>query len=316
MQSTLHNPRIPPHSGLQPSDQFGPKSKLVLVDRLNLQSARLRCNSEDGQLRSVAVHPPDFLSWTTDSAINAVECANPSPPTEIVIREHGLLVEALLGEGVDVVMVRPQSTLPEAVYQRDSVVVIGGQAFAAKFKFPVRQAEVGVISGAKSPWKPEDTIEFGDVLVFPELVLVGLSDRTNSSALQTLRTQISDREIIPLPLKPGTLHLDYATTIGGRGQMKTIITCPELYDDTRTLPMLTSMLNIHHVILVSENDYANGWTNVFFVSPDTVISTTASRKVNDQLRKIGFKVIELPFDGILTGQGAPRCCTAPLVRED
>ncbi|VVC02913.1 Arginine deiminase [Candidatus Bilamarchaeum dharawalense] len=316
MQNLAHATKFPACSGPHPVQKaLGPTSKLTLVETINLHGVRVKCDSEDGQLKKVLVHPPNFLSWTPDSAINEVESTHQPPPISQVLMEHNLLVEALLGEGVDVIMVEPKPHLPEAVYQRDSIAVIGDRAFAAKFRFPVRQGEINIISGAESPWKRSDVVEFGDVLVFSDVVLVGISDRTNRNAAQTLDSHL-DREIIQVPLKPGALHLDYTTTIGGRNGMRTMLACPELYSDQTSLPTLISRLSIKNVIIVPKTDYANGWTNVFFINPETVISTTASHDVNLQLKKLGFKVIELPFDGILTGQGAPRCCTAPLVRED
>jgi N-dimethylarginine dimethylaminohydrolase len=180
----------------------------------------------------------------------------------------------------------------------------------------VRARETEIIEGALAPWKQGDIIEFGDVLVFPDAVLVGLGDRTNMMAVETLRQAISGKEVIPVPLVEGTLHLDYATTIGGRGSMKTMVVCPELFKNREMVDSIVKRFRIANVIAVPSGKQADGWTNLFFVNPETVISTTAAYDVNARLRKIGFKVIDVPFDGILTGEGAPRCCTAPLLRED
>ncbi|MEW6035213.1 MAG: arginine deiminase family protein [Candidatus Micrarchaeota archaeon] len=293
---------------------FGRGAKLQ-VEGINLIGRKVKCDSEDGELKAVLVHPPDYLAWTNESAINDVQRSNLPPSQEQVKKEHGMLVEALQNEGAQVVYVMPRPDLPEGVYQRDSLGVIGDNAFAAKFKYPVRSREVSLICGAKAPWKGNDVLEFGDVLVFPDAVLVGLGDRTNMPAVETLRQALSGREVIPVPLRAGTLHLDYATTVGGRGKMRTMVVCHDLYADQGQIGALKKRLHVRNVIGVPEKEHLGGWTNLFFVNPETVISTTSARAVNEQLRKIGFKVIDIPFEGILTGEGAPRCCTAPLWRE-
>lgn len=289
--------------------------KATMSEGIRLEGAQVRSDSEDGELKKVLVHPPDYLSWTKQTAINEVQKTHLPPSISQVKEEHGMLVDALLSEGVEVVSVIPKPQLTEGVYQRDSVGVIGGTAFSARFKHPKRWPETGIISGASNPWKPGDVIEFGDVLVFPDAVLVGLGDRTNMPAVETLRSVISGKEILPVPLAPGTLHLDYATTIGGRGRMRTMVACPELYTDKGMVDGIARRMGVEHLILVPREHHDRGWTNLFYVNPETVISTTAAHEVNAQLAEIGFKVIPLPFDGILTGEGAPRCCTAPLLRE-
>ena len=261
------------------------------------------------------VHPPDYLSWTKQTAINHVQKTH-FPPSIIQVKgEHDLLVDALIAEGAEVISVKPNPQLTEGVYQRDSVGVIGQVAYSARFKHEKRWPETGIISGAANPWKQGDVIEFGDILVFPDAVLIGLGDRTNGGAVDTLRETVKDKEIIPVQLVPGTLHLDYATTIGGRGKMRTMVACPELYRDKGMVDRLAARFGVEHLILVPHEHHDRGWTNLFYVNPETVISTTAASEVNAQLGEIGFKVIPLPFDGILTGEGAPRCCTAPLQRE-
>jgi N-dimethylarginine dimethylaminohydrolase len=301
---------------IEPQKGPGFRGKATLVENIDLSGMKVKCDSEDGQLKKVVVHPPDYLTWDSKTAINQVERNNSPPPTGIVKKEHEMLVNALVTEGVEVIMTKPRTELPEAVYQRDSIGVIGETAFSANFKHPVRQKELSIIDGAWMAWKTRDIIEFGDVLVFPDAVLVGLGDRTNKYAVQTLRQVISGKEIIGVPLVDGSLHLDYATTIGGRGKMRTMVACPELYEYPRMINPLITRLDIQNIITVPFEKQDKGWTNLLFVNPETVISTTSAKEVNAQLRKIGFKVIDIPFDGILTGEGAPRCCTAPILRED
>lgn len=288
----------------------------LLVEGLSLLGMKAKCDSEDGELKAVALHPPDYLSWTKETAINRVQASSRTPTLDSLKIEHELLVETLLSEGADVILSKPHPSCREGVYQRDSLGVIGCTRLAASFKFDVRKPETALIKGAQSPWKGGDVIEFGDVLVFGDSVLVGLGDRTNMMAVETLRQVITSKEIIPVPLVPGTLHLDYATTIGGRGSMKSMVVCPDLYQDREMISYIKSRYDVRHVISVPLDKHFLGWANLFYINPETVVSTTSAQEVNRELRKIGFKVHEVPFDAILAGEGAPRCCTAPILRAD
>ncbi len=287
-----------------------------LLEKLDLAAMALRCESEDGALRKALVHPPDHLFWTKESAINSVQKAHRPPVQEQVMREHRLLVEALASEGAEVVAMKPRNDLPEGVYQRDSICVIGDCAISARFRHPVRQRELAQFLGAYEPWKEGDIMEFGDVLVFPDAVLVGLGDRSNGGGAKSLGAAIGSRELITVPLKKGTLHLDYAMTIGGRGSMRTMVFCPDCFEDPSAPKAMMRRFGIRNAIAVPPERHLDGWTNLFFLSPESLISTTAAFIVNCRLREAGFRVIEVPFDGILRGEGAPRCCIAPLNRED
>lgn len=288
----------------------------VELEGIDLQGLHLKCDSEDGELKKVLVHPPKHLSWSDETAINSVQMQNPPPPRAQVMAEHMILVDALVLEGAQVYSVAPHDWLPEGVYQRDSLGVIGDKAYAARFRYPVRQRETALCRGTRYPWQAGDVMEFGDMLVFPDAILVGLGQRSNMGAVGTLQREAGSREVIPVPLTLDALHLDYAMTIGGRGRMRTMVRCPGLFADKGDIPRLESRFGIRNAIDVPFGRHTEGWTNLFFINPETVVSTISAKDVNDALRGIGFKVIAVPFDGILRGEGAPRCCTAPLERAD
>lgn len=254
---------------------------------------------------------PTYLTWNGETAINDVERRNKPPERNRVEREHRALVEALQRAGVDVTVIKPKESLPEAAYIRDAMGVIGDMPLVARFKHPIRQGETGLIHGAKNPWREGDIIEFGDVLLARDAVLVGLGDRTNRAAVETLKKMI-DREVIAIELLPGTLHLDYALSLAG----KVMVVCPELFIDKGQIEMLKDRFGVKHTVLVSPRDYTQGLTNLLYTDPETVISTTSAWGVNEVLRRIGLNVIQIDFDNILRGEGAPRCCTAPIERED
>jgi len=307
----------------------GSRGSFRLYESLDLSKLKVRVDSEDGALRRVLVHGPGFLTWRYgaqdkgkkgfgEEPINGNESKYPPPPKELQEAEHGQMVKALLSEGVEVEMMIPKPYLPEAIYQRDSVCVIGDKVFVSKFRDEVRRREVARFSGALDPWREQDQIEFGDVLVFKDMVLVGMGARSNQFAVETLRRIITDKEVVGVPLLSDTLHLDYVTTVGGRGAMRTMIVSPGNYRNPGMVKVLQNRLGVRkeNVIKVPMGKVDEGCSNVFFINPETVLSTRPNVEVNQKLREIGFKVIPVPFEGILRGMGGTRCCTAPLERED
>jgi N-dimethylarginine dimethylaminohydrolase len=49
--------------------------------------------------------------------------------------------------------------------------------------------------------------------------------------------------------------------------------------------------------------------NVLCLSPDRVISIAENRSVNEQLVRLGFKVVTVPFSQVIKSGGSVRCDT-------
>src|SRR5512135_3478233 len=81
----------------------GFKGKVTLSEGIDLEGKSVRCDSEDGELKKVLVHPPDFLSWTKQTAINHVQKTHMPPSISQVKEEHDMLVNALSSEGAEVI---------------------------------------------------------------------------------------------------------------------------------------------------------------------------------------------------------------------
>ena len=68
--------------------------------------------------------------------------------------------------------------------------------------------------------------------------------------------------------------------------------------------------------MVSREEAAALATNVLSIAPDTVIARAGPEcaRVNGELRKAGYAVLEIPFDGVPSTGGSFRCATLPLQR--
>jgi N-dimethylarginine dimethylaminohydrolase len=80
--------------------------------------------------------------------------------------------------------------------------------------------------------------------------------------------------------------------------------------------MPKSIKNNYEWIEITREEQFHLGTNVLSVSPTEVISRHNAHRINEQLDKAGFKVIEVPFDDAPKGGGSFRCASLPLFRED
>ena len=55
-------------------------------------------------------------------------------------------------------------------------------------------------------------------------------------------------------------------------------------------------------------------SNLFWLNPDTVLSSTSAPKTNQQLRHRGYEVLEVPYDQLIHTWGSVRCTVCPLER--
>ena len=71
----------------------------------------------------------------------------------------------------------------------------------------------------------------------------------------------------------------------------------------------------YEVIEVSEEEQFTLGTNVLSIGYNKIISLPVNKKVNEELRKRGFEIIEVDITEIIKSGGSFRCCTLPIHRE-
>ncbi len=161
---------------------------------------------------------------------------------------------------------------------------------------------------------PEDVvIEGGDIIVDKGIVFVGISQRTTADGVDFLEHALrrSYFDVVPVELKSLTegedvLHLDCAFNPVGRNHAL-------IYPDgMKDIP--SSITNTYELIEVTRDEQQQLGVNVLSLSQDTVISRHSAIRVNQALRGIGLRVIELKFDEAPKTGGSFRCCTLPLRR--
>lgn len=174
-------------------------------------------------------------------------------------------------------------------------------------------------------------VEGGDVILYNNMVMVGLytgSDypqlktaRTNAYAFHFLKELFPDRELIPFELikhdtdpRKGVLHLD--CTFMPVGRNKAII-YKDGFSRVSDYRLLLDIFGKENVFEITQEEMYRMNTNVFSISPEIVVSERNFKRLNRHLREVwGMTVEEVPYFEISKMGGLLRCSTLPLVRID
>lgn len=140
--------------------------------------------------------------------------------------QHAEYRHALAAAGVHVEVLLPDERYPDSCFMQDPALVIAGTAVIARpgaasrlgEEEPAAQALAGRFPLARIV--PPGTLEGGDVLILPDRVVVGISDRTNRAGIAQLAAALSASglPVLEVPVE-GYLHLLTAVTHLGEGRL-------------------------------------------------------------------------------------------------
>ena len=174
-------------------------------------------------------------------------------------------------------------------------------------------------------------VEGGDVVLYNDIVFVGLytgddypqlkTARTNLYAFNFLKEIFPEKTLVPIELKKhdtnprkGILHLDCTFMPVGNG--KAII-----YKDGFLHPadyhFLIELFGKKNVFEITQEEMYLMNSNIFSISPTVVVSEQRFTRLNEHLENNwGLKVERVPYYEISKMGGLLRCSTFPLVREN
>jgi dimethylargininase len=150
--------------------------------------------------------------------------------------QHAEYRQALATSGVQVEVLPPDERYPDSCFMQDPAMVIAGRAIINRPGATSRRGEEEALVellAARFPMTrivPPGTLEGGDVLILPDRVVVGRSDRTNRASIAQLVVALADLTGLPnlsgsagLPVLEapvtGYLHLLSAVTHLGDGTL-------------------------------------------------------------------------------------------------
>lgn len=228
--------------------------------------------------------------------------------------------------------------LPNLFFSRDAAVIVGEQIVVSAMRYVSRWPEevivrtvfgfhpelgrTDVLYDGSDERRHELTIEGGDVHVLsPDVILVGISERTTAAALDTLceslfeRGAITDVIAVVLPSPSTAIHLDMVWTQVDRNLC---VAYPPMFHGPRRTPVLHRRkgqvraaeraslfaalsdvgLPMEAIFCGGPNDNAQEreqWAsgcNFFAVAPGQVLSYERNYETQRELERAGFRVIK------------------------
>ncbi|MDD3079283.1 MAG: arginine deiminase-related protein [Paludibacter sp.] len=257
------------------------------------------------------------------------------PTEEAVYKEMSAFEKILLK--YDVQVFRPW-TLENCnqVFARDVAIVIDDKIINSNI-IPDREDEKEAyevvydgISYNKIYNLPEKAhVEGGDVVLYNDLIFVGLyrgkdypklkTARTNEYAFSFLKELFPEKNFIPLELiKHDTdpyhcvLHLDCTFMPVGKGKA---LIYPDGFSKKEDYYLLTDIFGKENLFEITQEEMYYMNTNVFSVSPEVVVSERNFTRLNNFMESAwGLTVEKIPYYEISKMGGLLRCSTLPLIR--
>lgn len=259
--------------------------------------------------------------------------------------------------------------IPNAYFSRDPAVVVRDAAISSKMHYRERIRETKLVravlehhpefrdnnityGGSDEPTEDRPfTIEGGDVIILsPEAVLVGASERTRSETIELLADKcfqighVQRVYEIPIPAERAFMHLDTVFTIVDRGtilwfsDVMANVQYVHRYEPVEThqgitahrVPEQRSFLDIlkdEFGMDITTIDTAGGRkqfasreqradaTNALAIAPRTVITYERNERTIAELEAHGVTCIGIDDSELVRGLGGPRCMTMPLRRK-
>lgn len=273
----------------------------------------VKCSNEYNKLKHVLVCQPKFMK--IGEAINETQkqyLLN-NINQELAMKQHEDFVQALQENGAVVHMLPPEKRYNEQVFTRDIGFCLDDTLYIGNMKCKIRQGEESLLKNWLNSQNIDyheiesGSIEGGDVIVGENKIWIGLSGRTSQEAIEELKATLPAYEIIPLRLKKGILHLDCVFNIISPD---TAI----IYKQAFSAEALELISEHYHLIEVDEEELFSMGPNVLSLEPGKILSLSQNVRINKQMRKAGFDIIEIDFSEIIKSGGSFRCCSLPISR--
>lgn len=277
-----------------------------------------RVSTEFGQLKKVLVCQPEYLNLETPINVIAQKHHKHFLDVERACKEHEEFVAAFRSHGAEVLLAETHPRFPYEVNTRDLGVTTKKGIVFGRFYSPMRWGEHRLAERTLKAYDisifhkiDRGNFEGGDFMyIDEETVAVGMGIRTDMPGLQALKSALSDVNLTfhPIDFDEDYLHLDMVFNVIGE---KVAIVCMEALPESLIKLLRNKKFEL---INVSKEDVFLHACNLLNVGGDTVFSHMQAKSVNEQLKSLGFHVIELRLKEVLKSGGGPRCMSFPIVR--
>ncbi len=279
---------------------------------------------EYGVLRDVLLGPPETFGAIENaqfsSVVRATEREGKSLDKQLAMRQHREMVSAYEDAGVKVHVLPQDEATGYQVYTRDSSFMTPFGAVVCQLANPRRRGEyASVLRFYLAKGIPiydlvsAGSFEGGDFnMIEPGSVLIGYTDhRSEGVAARQIGRWVEREgwEVKYAPIDSFYVHIDLMVCMLAE---KLAAVCLET-----TAPDIVDWLRAKGIELVPVGfqDTMNLGCNVVALGNDRVLSTVASKDLNQRLRALGFTVYD-PDMTMFTQQGGGVHCMAQPLRRD
>ena len=142
--------------------------------------------------------------------------------------------------------------------------------------------------------------------------------RTSASAIKYFQNLFPNKKVIGFELNKSDsnpyincLHLDCCFQPLGLGH---VLVCPAGFKNPCDLDIISSIFGEENIILISDIEMYNMFSNIFSISNSDIISDVYFTRLNDLLKSKGYNVECVSFSETSKMGGLFRCATLPLER--
>lgn len=221
---------------------------------------------------------------------------------DIARAQHHGYVQALKELGCAVLELPAESDLPDSVFVEDTSIILPEVALLTRPGADSRKPEVDSISRALSPYRDlvritaPATVDGGDVLVLDKQIYVGLSTRSNPTAIEQMNQLLGEYgyHVTGVELHD-CLHLKTAVT----------------RVDDRTLLINRRWVDVEWFegYDLIDIDPSEPFAANCLPIRDAVIYPTTFPRTRRLLEEKGFHIKTIPVDELAKAEGAVTCCS-------
>lgn len=242
--------------------------------------------------RRALVRPPGR------SFASAISSTGAAIDVRLAQHQHELYCDALAEAGVQVEVLPPDERYPDSCFMQDPAFVIDGKAIIARPGASSRRGEEMLVAPLLRRHFPTihieapGTLEGGDVLVLPDRVYVGDSDRSNQAGIEQLRAALFPLPVEAIPVRE-LLHLLSGVTYLGRNTLLAV----------EALAGRPEFEGMQVLRVPAGEEYA---CNVLGLG-ETVIAPAGYPRTTAMLAHHGFGVLPVPVSEFAKADGGVTC---------
>ncbi len=236
---------------------------------------------------------------------------------EQVREQQARVMDLFRDHGVKVLLLDSVPSVSSQHYTRDIAFCIDEACFLARMGTRYREPEQRALASllprvSTTVHLDHGRIEGGDVMLFGNTVLVGLSEATDAAGVAELRRKLADRqsprEVVPIPFTHrGVIHLDTKFNI--------VAERAALFVRRSFQPDTIRWFERHLDLIEATDAETRGLAiNTFSMGNGRVLIDTRSERLARLLHQRGLTPIPLDYSEVTRWPGSFRCTTLPLER--